>query len=159
MSKKVIHLNVFKQSNDMKKYKSIEEEIIDNNILNEPHPLYHIQMSEVGMPFERVKKIQDRLRFTNKEVSGMLHISETTYQRLQKNNTKLDTDASERTIELTELIKIGNDVFGTIDSFKDWLYESNFAMGNKKPIELLSSSIGSRYVRTVLHRIEWGIYS
>ncbi|MDX2188434.1 MAG: antitoxin Xre-like helix-turn-helix domain-containing protein [Bacteroidota bacterium] len=143
----------------MKKYTVTEDEILSNNILNEPHPLYYIQMSQTGLPFDTIQKIQERMGFTNKEVSHILHISETSYQRLNKKRAVLDADASEKTIELTELIKKGKDVFGSIDIFRDWLYETNFALGNKKPIDLLSSSIGTRYVMTILNRIEWGIYS
>ncbi|MFN0048533.1 MAG: antitoxin Xre-like helix-turn-helix domain-containing protein [Cytophagales bacterium] len=144
----------------MKNYKSAEEEeILSEYFANEPHPLYQMQMSESGLPFDKIKKIQERLHFTNKEVSNILHISETSYQRLHKSNTKLDAGASEKTIELTELIKKGKDVFGSIDAFRSWIYEANFAMGNKKPIELLSSTIGTRYAMTILNRIEWGIYS
>lgn len=152
-------MDVLKQSNEMKIYPSSEDEILSNNILKEPHPLYHIQMSVSGLPFDTIQKIQERMHFTNKEISSLLHISETSYQRLNKSKSKLDADASEKTIELTELIKKGKDVFGDIDIFREWLYENNFALGNKKPMDLLSSSIGSRYVMTILNRIEWGIYS
>ncbi len=140
-------------------YAKKAEEAQNLSMASEPHPIYYVRASQQGLPYNTIKGIQDKMKFSNREVSGILHISESTFQRLQKSQNKLDQDPSEKTIELSELIKKGEEVFGDTNTFRSWLYENNFALNNETPMSYLSSSIGLRYVMSLLVRIQWGIYS
>ena len=56
-----------------------------------------------------------------------------------------------------EIIEIGFDVFGSIEKWELWLNTPNSALGNLKPIELLSDSNGKELVIAELTRINYGI--
>jgi putative toxin-antitoxin system antitoxin component (TIGR02293 family) len=106
-----------------------------------------------------VRALQDRMNFTNKEVSRFIAISESTLQRRLKEQTVLTTDEAEKTIQVATVIAQGISVFEDEDDFRDWLHIKNPALGNIKPIELMHSSIGREQIMDLLNRIEYSIYS
>jgi putative toxin-antitoxin system antitoxin component (TIGR02293 family) len=63
----------------------------------------------------------------------------------------------EKIIEMAEVTDVGLDVFGNIEKFRLWLATPNFALGNRKPIELLQDSNGKELVIGELTRINYGI--
>jgi putative toxin-antitoxin system antitoxin component (TIGR02293 family) len=58
---------------------------------------------------------------------------------------------------MAEVTKIGLDVFDDLEQFKLWLNTPNFALGNNKPIELLTDSYGKEMVVSELIRVQHGI--
>ncbi|RYE19217.1 MAG: DUF2384 domain-containing protein, partial [Sphingobacteriaceae bacterium] len=60
-------------------------------------------------------------------------------------------------MDMAEVTNLGLDVFGEMNKFKLWLDTPNFALGNRKPIELLNDSYGKEMVIAELTRINYGI--
>ena len=89
----------------------------------------------------------------------MLNLSESTFQRRVKNKSLLSVGESEKVVDFSKIIAKGVDVFEDESDFKTWLESPVLALGNKKPIDLLVSSIGREEVLNVLFRIEHGIFS
>jgi putative toxin-antitoxin system antitoxin component (TIGR02293 family) len=89
----------------------------------------------------------------------MLNLSESTFQRRIKSKSPLSTAESEKVVDLSRIIAKGIDVFENEEELKTWLNSPALALGNKKPLDILSSSIGREEVLSVLFRIEHGIYS
>jgi putative toxin-antitoxin system antitoxin component (TIGR02293 family) len=58
---------------------------------------------------------------------------------------------------MAEVTTIGLDVFGNLDRLRLWLATPNFALGKRKPIELLKDSYGKELVIGELTRINYGI--
>lgn len=111
------------------------------------------------LSIKALRAIQDRMGFTNKEVSRFMAISESTLQRRLKEQTVLTTDEAEKTIQVATVIAQGISVFEDEDDFRDWLHISNPALSGIKPIELMHSSIGREQIMDLLNRIEYSIYS
>ncbi len=88
----------------------------------------------------------------------ILHVSERTMHRYA-NNTLLNPEISERLLEIAKLYAKGQDVFGSLDSFKQWMQYPVVALGHIKPLEFLDTSIGIRLLEDELGRIEHGIFS
>jgi putative toxin-antitoxin system antitoxin component (TIGR02293 family) len=65
----------------------------------------------------------------------------------------------ERIPELAEVIQLGLEVFGDVESLKRWLDTPVFALDNHKPADLLRDSFGKELVVGELTRIEHGIFS
>ena len=118
-----------------------------------------IALVKEGLPMEAVKQLQDKLGFSNKTMSGLLTISESTYQRRIKTQAKLTNDEAEKAIGLSELYAKGFDLFGNDEKFHTWLEHPNFALGGRKPVDLLDTAIGRQEAISILVRIEHGIYS
>ena len=90
------------------------------------------------------------------ELANILHISERTLQRYDDNEL-IKTEYSEKAIELARLYTRGNEVFGSMDSFKIWMKTPSVIFNGESPLALLDTSIGFDMVFTELGRIEHGI--
>ncbi len=118
-----------------------------------------IELSAKGMPSQVITAIQSHSKFTNKEISTFLDISESTLQRYRISKKALRKGEAEKAIQLSNVIARGVEVFGSEEKFYQWLYLENQAIGGIKPIKWLSSAIGRNEILDLFTRIEYGIYS
>ena len=121
--------------------------------------LSFIELTEKGFHISVAQRVQKKLNLSNKQFSQMLSLSESTFQRRIKNKSSLSTDESEKVVDLSKIIAKGLDVFEDEKDFQIWLNNPVLALGNKKPVSILASSIGREEILNVLFRIEHGIYS
>ncbi|QJX48647.1 DUF2384 domain-containing protein [Hymenobacter taeanensis] len=112
-----------------------------------------------GMSVQAVRALQQRLQFSNKEISAVLGISESTLARREQAQRALTLDEGEKTIQLSGVLAKGLEVFEDQDDFQHWLATSNPALGGIKPKALLSSAIGREQICDILGRIQYGHYS
>jgi putative toxin-antitoxin system antitoxin component (TIGR02293 family) len=119
-----------------------------------------MRISEEGMSVEVIRGIQERMGFTNKEMSKFLDISESTLHRyLRTENNTLKKDEAEKAYHISKVIAKGLDVFEEKEAFLDWLHTPNTALGGVKPIDWMPSSIGREQLLDLLVSIEYGMYS
>ncbi|ADB38711.1 type II RES/Xre toxin-antitoxin system antitoxin [Spirosoma linguale] len=118
-----------------------------------------IDLVNEGLPMQSVKFLQDNLGFSNRLMSHLLAISESTYQRRIRAKSSLTKDETEKVISLSELYAKGIDILGSPEKFHYWLDSPNYALGNRKPIDLLNSTVGRQEAMEILFRIQYGIYS
>ena len=115
-----------------------------------------IRISQKGLTKSALIQIGKVLALGQKDLAEMSAISLRTFQRY-KNDKKLNPIISENIIKLTEIIRLGFDVFEDRDTFVKWLNSPNKALGQRKPIELLKFRTGSDLVRNLLGQIQYGI--
>ncbi len=111
-----------------------------------------------GLPIESLTYLQHNFGFTNKAMSHILAISESTYQRKIKAKNKLTKDETEKAIALSEVYEKGIEVFENNKDFDDWLHSSIVSLQHQRPVDLLDSMIGRKQVMRVLNAILHGIY-
>ncbi len=108
------------------------------------------------------KKAMDRLMeitgITPKEMAFIIRVSDRTLRRY-KSQTLLNPEQSERVVELARLYSRGEQVFGNLESFKEWMNSTVMALGNKKPKEFLDTSLGINILMDELGKIEHGIFA
>ncbi len=108
------------------------------------------------------KKVLDNtlvmMGISTDEMSTILHISERTLRRYTEKSV-LSTEQSERILELNKLYHYGEEVLGSLSTFKLWMDSTLLALGQKKPKEFLDTSIGIKLLMNLLGRIEHGVYS
>lgn len=92
------------------------------------------------------------------EMAGIIHTSDRTLRRYHT-DTLLNPEQSERAIELARLYSRGEEVFGSLHSFQEWMNSSVTSLGNKKPKELLDTSLGITMLMDELGRIEYGVFA
>ncbi|TGE04736.1 type II RES/Xre toxin-antitoxin system antitoxin [Hymenobacter fodinae] len=112
-----------------------------------------------GISVQAVRALQQRLQFSNKEISAVLGISESTLARREQAQRALTLDEGEKTIQLSGVLAKGLEVFEDQDDFQHWLATANPALGGIKPKALLSSAIGREQICDILGRIQYGHYS
>jgi len=112
-----------------------------------------------GLSVQAVRTLQRRMQFSNKEISELLAISESTLARREQSKRALTRDEAEKTIQLSAVMAKGLEVFEDEDDFRHWLETDNVALGGIRPKDLITSAIGRDQVRDLLGRIQYGIYS
>lgn len=168
--------------------KKYSKEHYPANLLEEPAPAYYANPGNVshsimlmGLKEERAfKAVQsttdfiDRIReglpkkaldhlagvmgVSSAEMAGIIHISDRTLRRYTPAQ-KLSAGQSERIIELARLYARGADVFDSLDAFKTWMATPVDALGAKKPMAFLDTSMGIELLMDELGRIEQGIFA
>lgn len=131
------------------------ESIIKHSIR---HELDLMDVVKEGLPIESLTYLQHNFGFTNKAMSHILAISESTYQRKIKAKNKLTKDETEKAIALSEVYEKGIEVFENNKDFDDWLHSSIVSLQHQRPVDLLDSMIGRKQVMRVLNAILHGIY-
>jgi putative toxin-antitoxin system antitoxin component (TIGR02293 family) len=111
-----------------------------------------------GIPRKALDELMDYTGITTNEITAILHISERTLRRYTPQQ-KLNESQTERLIEIAKLYSRGEEVFGSLDAFKEWMNSTVMALGNKKPKTFLDTSIGIDMLMNELGRIEHGIFA
>jgi len=135
------------------------------SLLGISEALYQIQnnadfipMINKGIPKKSLDTLMDNTGITIPEISGIIRTSDRTLRRYTAAQ-KLNPEQSERVIELAKLYSRGEEVFGNMDAFKQWMNSSVMALGNKKPKTFLDTSMGIDLLMNELGRIEHGIFA
>lgn len=123
------------------------------------HEFDLIELVKEGLPMESVAFLQSNFGFTNKEMSHILSISESTYQRRIRAKSTLTQDETEKAISLAEVYEKGIEVFEDNKDFEYWLNSTIPALKDQKPIDLLGSMIGRKQVMNVLNALLHGLFS
>jgi len=106
-----------------------------------------------------IDNFRKRFNLSINEVAEMLNTSEASIYRWIKADKKLDRNIAVQLFELTHLFLYGIEVFESESNFFKWLDLPNTALGELLPIHLISVPGGIEKVRTILGRIEYGVYS
>ncbi|MFB2117579.1 antitoxin Xre/MbcA/ParS toxin-binding domain-containing protein [Parapedobacter sp. 2B3] len=111
-----------------------------------------------GISYRFFEQIQRITPFTESEWAAFLELSTKTLNRYKMENRYFKTLHSEKIMELAEVTREGLEIFGDAELFKQWLHTANYALGNKKPLELLKDSYGKELVLKELTHINHGIF-
>lgn len=141
-------------------YASYPIESNDENIVSEPYISWDLDTAAAkignGLGTSILATIQARLRISNRQLSDLMMVSPRTLDRRKKEET-LPPDESERSYRIARLTDRAYQVYEDPDKVARWFSEPNFALGNKKPINLAKTEPGARLVEQLLGRIEHGI--
>jgi len=111
-----------------------------------------------GVPMSSLAFFMQKVNLSLVEMAQILHTTDRTLRRYTSDK-KLSAEHSERAIELAKLYARGEEVFGSLEDFKQWVDSPILALGNRKPKEFLDTSIGFGMLMKLLGRIEHGVYS
>lgn len=112
-----------------------------------------------GLSVQAVRALQRHLGFSNKEMSAVLGVSESTLARREQTQKPLTLDEGEKAIQLSAVLVKGMEVFEDEEDLHFWLNSPIPALGGQKPKNLLHSVIGRDQVQDVLGRIQHGHFS
>jgi|GEM_PF-2811818 len=141
-----------------------------SNSVNEPssaygvqiiqfNPMEHAILSNNGLPISTLSKISQRYKLTNSSIASIFEISEKTlHNRLKKADT-LKIHETDLALSLIELYSEGRLTFEKEDAFISWLNTSWEALQFQKPIDLMKSVSGVRFLIEELRNIREGIFA
>jgi putative toxin-antitoxin system antitoxin component (TIGR02293 family) len=117
-----------------------------------------IDVIRQGIPKKAIDTLIDKTGIPANEMAVLMRLSDRTLRRY-KPQTLLNPEQSERVVELARLYSRGEEVFGDLESFKEWMNSTVMALGNIKPKELLDTSLGIDILMNELGKIEHGIFA
>ena len=114
-----------------------------------------------GLPTRSVDALVGGARLLSSEqMLDAIGISLRTFQRFKVDrNGSLSREQSDRAWRLSELLVKASELFGSKEEAERWFDTPAPALERKKPIELMTSSVGARMVEQLLGRIEHGVYT
>lgn len=129
--------------------------VVDHVQTSPEYKLELIGKIRLGVKKTDWKLLIHTLEATEKEFEFVLPTSISSMQK----KAVYDRETSERIYELAQLFGMGYDVFDSKDDFKQWLMTPSRPLGNKRPFELLDSSLGFEMVGNEIARIQHNVYS
>ena len=117
-----------------------------------------ISAIRTGIPKQAMTHLMTVADLSLLEMAAITHTSDRTLRRY-KPQQKLSQEQSERMIELAKVYSRGEEVFGSMDAFRQWMDTVLLPFGNKRPKEFLDTSIGINMIMDEIGRIEHGIFA
>lgn len=117
-----------------------------------------VELLERGLTKRNYLKAKKNTGFSHQVMAVVLSVSTKTLEG-KKSNDRLSDTASERLLKLAEVAALGNHVFNSPELFKEWLQRPLRPLDGKKPVELMVNMYGLETIKTLLGRIEHGVYS
>jgi putative toxin-antitoxin system antitoxin component (TIGR02293 family) len=122
-------------------------------------PFDFIYLAKAGVNVDVVNNFINYFNLSKAVAAQILDISEPTLYRWSKSKKNLEKNFSVKLFEIVDLFLLGEEVFGTRNSFFTWMKLPNEALGGMEPMELIEIPGGVSKVRDVLGRIEYGVFS
>lgn len=130
------------------------------HIASKLSPLQTHDLVTVGLPVVSARELMASFRFIERSaVLKAVGISERTLQRGKTGEKLLDSNASDRVLRLASVTELATDVLGSRESAERWLSVPAIGLDQRIPIELLQSTEGTELVKTLLTRMDYGVYA
>lgn len=110
---------------------------------------------KAGLPYASLEALIKKFGLAREEAAAALHLPQRTIAR-RKKEQKLQADESDRLLRLARVSAQAATTLGSEEKAVQWLRRPNRALGNRAPLDLIDSDIGTRQVEEVLGRIEHG---
>lgn len=111
-----------------------------------------------GLPYATLEAVMTKFGFVWEEVASTLKLPRRTLAR-RKKDRRLQADESDRLFRLARIGAQAADILGDDVKAARWLHRRNRALGNRAPVSLLDTDLGTAQVEAVLGRIEHGVFS
>ncbi len=117
-----------------------------------------ISIIRSGIPKQAMMHLMEVADISLNEMASIIHTSDRTLRRYVAHQ-RLSQDQSERMVEIARLYSRGEEVFGSMNDFKNWMDTVLLPFGNKKPKAFLDTSLGIAMIMDELGRIQHGIFA
>lgn len=111
-----------------------------------------------GLPRRSLDALLETTGLSVYEMAQILDTSDRTLRR-HDDDTLLSREHSERLLEIAQLYSRGEEVFGSLDVFRQWMQSDVPALGGIKPKSFLDTSLGISLLLNELGRIEHGVFA
>jgi putative toxin-antitoxin system antitoxin component (TIGR02293 family) len=111
-----------------------------------------------GLPPASLDRIKHALDLTDAELAQAVGIIPKTIHRLRTGKAgHLSSTASDRLYRIARLYLLAIEVLEDDGAARDWLRGPQLGLGDRAPMELMTTEAGSREVEALLLRIEHGV--
>lgn len=117
-----------------------------------------VDLGDRGLTKTELLHLAKQLDMSVPQLAEILPVTERTIQRYGPAQ-RFNKTVSEQLLQIAEAVVRGKEVFGERALFLAWLKSPCPALGNRKPLTLLSSRFGTELVLDELGRLEHGVVS
>lgn len=111
-----------------------------------------------GIPRSAVDSLMAASGLTALEISSYFNLSDRSLRRYNPTQA-LPPEQSEKLVELAMLYARGEEVFGGMERFRQWMSRPQIAFGDVPPKNYLDTSIGMGLIHDELGKIEHGVFA
>jgi len=112
-----------------------------------------------GFKTKVYRNIIDRTKLSQSEFHSVTHIPVSTIKRRLKNEERFTTQESDAIYRLAMLIKLATDLFNDEQRALEWIRESVYGLGGKRPLDMVSTTVDFEIVKDLIGRVEHGVFS
>jgi putative toxin-antitoxin system antitoxin component (TIGR02293 family) len=109
-----------------------------------------------GLSMDLALHLQQFLDLTDEQAARLIGRSRSTFARYRDKGKALGVPEAERLVRYTRLLARAADTFGSTEEARDWMRESNHALGGSTPLELAQTDPGATLVSDVLRGMQHG---
>ncbi len=120
--------------------------------------MYLANAAAIGAPVSVLTDFEESAFFTKPEIAKMFGVTTRTLQRYS-HKKKLNSQHTEKLLQLAEVVYEGIRVFESKEKFETWFNKPSYALGSVTPKSLLTTSYGVEIVLGELNAIEHGIFA
>jgi putative toxin-antitoxin system antitoxin component (TIGR02293 family) len=114
---------------------------------------------ERGLPGRAIERVKEALDLTDNEIAAALGVSAKTISRARSRPRKLTLSVGDRLYRTAHVFAAAKTLFGSAESARTWLRTPQVGLGNRVPLDFLTTDAGAREVEDLLGRIEFGVLS
>lgn len=122
------------------------------------NPASYIRSVRLGIAGDRAKRLLNAIGVPREALARVAHIDESNLPRLFKKEA-LSEALSESLLDTAKIFIRAIDVFEDRATALEWMDTTVSALGKQKPMELLDTFEGRRWINQVLGHIETGDFS
>lgn len=110
-----------------------------------------------GLPAAVIGRIERAMDLSAAESTRVFGLSATSRKRYKNSpRRRLDPTTSDRIVRVASTVADAAEIFGDESKAIAWFKTPSLALGNERPIDLMSSDPGAKLVRDELLRIRYG---
>jgi putative toxin-antitoxin system antitoxin component (TIGR02293 family) len=103
--------------------------------------------------------ILKRIKLSQNEFQNVTHIPVSTIKRRLKNEERFSTQESDAIYRLAMLMKLATELFNDEKRALEWMRESVYGLGGKRPLDMVSTTVDYEIVKDLIGRVEHGVFS
>ena len=115
-----------------------------------------VMEARTGVPAKTAFDVGTLLQLQAQELADLLHTTTKTLRAYRDGKKRLGPAASEQILKLLALAAHGEEVFGSLPSFRRWLDKPAYGLDHQPPLALLEPSGGIDLVADEVARIAHG---
>lgn len=105
------------------------------------------------------RNIIEKTKLSQSEFHSVTHIPVSTIKRRLKNGERFNTQESDAIYRLAMLIKLATELFNDEKRALEWMRESVYGLGGKRPLDMVSTTVDFEIVKDLIGRVEHGVFS
>ncbi|MEJ7679434.1 MAG: antitoxin Xre/MbcA/ParS toxin-binding domain-containing protein [Segetibacter sp.] len=121
-------------------------------------PFEKIGMIRKGISKKDLENLKEKAGLDYNQLSKVLSVARATLIN-KKGNDKFAIGISEKIVGVADIYSYGYEVFEDEGRFNNWIFRSNQSLGGLSPYDLLDNQYGRDEVKSLIGRIDYGVYS